>query len=72
MTDVEEKTCTDEEVALVKSAVDFVKVVARYEYDTIVACFCSMLENMFGEDAPFVADDIAKVSHVMLDDAEEK
>ena len=71
MADVEEKTCTDEEVALVESAVDFVKVVAWYEYDTIVACFCSMLENIFGEDAPFVADDIAKVSHVMLDNKEE-
>lgn len=71
MIDVE-RVCTNEEVALIESAVDFVKVAVEYEYDTIIACFCSILENIFGEDAPFVADDIAKVSHVMLDNKEEK
>ena len=56
---------------LVNSCVDFMNTIVEYDYDTIVACFCSIFENVFGDDAPFVADDIATVSRVMLDKREE-
>ena len=57
---------------LVNSCVDFMNTIVEYDYDTIVACFCSIFENVFGEDAPFVADDIATVIHTMFNNEKER
>ena len=58
---VAERVSDNPDDRIVEVAVDFLKTIIDYDYDTMVSVFATMFRTLFREDAEFVANDVAKV-----------
>ena len=58
---VAERVSDNPDDRIIEVAVDFLKTIIDYDYDTMVSVFATMFRTLFREDAEFVANDVAKV-----------